>query len=674
MGGVPETQRSRSGDGGSAVASAAGDTPRRRGRGVAVAAALAVLALLALAALFFRFQVLYDTDSYFHLAIARAYAKVGQIEELPWARFSLMRDGFGDKELLFHWLLAPFAAGEQATAGGRWALAGLNAAVVLALALLGMRAVGRWGAIAPLMVYLGSSEFFGRIVRLRPELLALLLLLAALACAGRRRYRLLGVVALVFTLSYTAFHALLILCLAWFLQQGWVRRRWEWPLLLYPWLGAGLGLLVHPHFPHNLLIWKVQTVDFFRLKDALDVGTEIGAGRTDDLVWGHLGWLLLVAVVWRSAGPGKRAGDTTMADFATVGAVAFGLLHLLARRFSIYLVPFAVLAVLFELARRGLGVGPRTRLPGRGSLPTLACLVLVGAVGAVPVVSQIRTLSVGAPGALSREQEWSAFGRAVPPGARVAAEWGSAHLYLFFAPQALYLNVLDPIFMALPYPESYAAQRRLFSDREPDIPLVLVQDLASDHLALSRLHQPQALLARLAAEPRLETRYAGYTLLFALAERPPGFLLYWRLAPEGGVPPVADPARLAGWPTYPRAERAEARAVEGFVDLDRFGRDAAVDCRTVATELAPGEAVGAAREALELAPWGPTAAWLDGELLLATDDSLRATPGRGLRIELPRASAGGILTVLSCREPETGRIGFSVRRLREGAAGNESVV
>ncbi len=58
--------------------------------------------------------------------------------------------------------------------GGRLAagtLALANAAVAAALAFLGAKAVGRWGLALPLLLYLGSLDFLGRMIRLRPELL-----------------------------------------------------------------------------------------------------------------------------------------------------------------------------------------------------------------------------------------------------------------------------------------------------------------------------------------------------------------------------------------------------------------------------------------------------------------------------------------------------------------------
>jgi hypothetical protein len=159
---------------------------------------------------FSRFPLLYDTDAFYHLAIARAMAEHGFLHDLPWLRISALGPGFGDKELLFHVLLVPFAGWLEPLAAGHVALALFDAAVLATVAWIACRAVGLWGLLAPAWLAFGSLETSWRLVRLRPELLSLVLLLAALVAAGTRRYRLLGAIAAAYALAYTGFHALLV--------------------------------------------------------------------------------------------------------------------------------------------------------------------------------------------------------------------------------------------------------------------------------------------------------------------------------------------------------------------------------------------------------------------------------------------------------------------------------
>ena len=88
--------------------------------------------------------------------------------------------------------------------------------------------------------------------------------LVSLWAVGTSRFRLLGVLSGLYALSYTAFQAFLGLVVLLFGFRGYARRRWEWRLLLYPFLGAGAGLLLHPHFPANLEVWALQNIAFFQ--------------------------------------------------------------------------------------------------------------------------------------------------------------------------------------------------------------------------------------------------------------------------------------------------------------------------------------------------------------------------------------------------------------------------
>ncbi len=621
-----------------------------------------VVATLFFGGVFQSLPVLYDTDSYYHLAIARAYARHGIIDTLPWAQLSLLHD-FADKELLFHVVLAPWADTDTATVGGRWALAVLNGLIAAVLTALGQRAIGRrLGWLVPLLVYAGSLDFLGRMIRLRPEVLSLLLLLVAAVCAGSRRYRLLGLVTLLYTLAYTAFHALLGLCGLWFLGRLLHRRRAEWGLLLYPVLGAGAGLVLHPHFPRNLVIWKVQSIDFFQLKGTLDVGTEIRPHTLGEWLDLNLVWLLATPlVVWllRRRKSGKPTGLSSGGEEGAIdrqivwwiGAAVFGLLYVQMARFSTYFLPFATLALLSTFATPTPTGSPRRYHGLRAS--GLVALLLFGCFRVGVLLYGLGT----ARGPVPREGEWAEFGRRVPAGATVAAEWGSTHLYMFWAPQAAFLNVLDPIFMAVPFPEAHRALRGLFDGREPDIASVLHRDLLSDHIALSRYHRPQLVTERLAHDPRLRLRHDGYTLLYEVVGDVTGqFVLDWTVLPKGlHLPP--DPARPPAGDPYPRASQPRLRDLEAYVDGGRM-MGAEDRCIAFAHSLQPAESASGFR----LAPYGPSRVWIDDRLAIAVDEPLLARLGD--EHTLPFETAGGdrLLTVLTCRAQPGDPAGFFLRR------------
>src|SRR2546430_217840 len=116
----------------------------------------------------------------------------------------------------------------------------------------------RWAIVG--LGFVASADFMLRMIRLRPEILSLLLTLIAIPLASSRRTVWLGIVAGVYTLSYTAFQAFLGLCALFFLYDVWVERRAQWRMILSPAMGVALGLLPHPHFPDNVHRWLVHDV------------------------------------------------------------------------------------------------------------------------------------------------------------------------------------------------------------------------------------------------------------------------------------------------------------------------------------------------------------------------------------------------------------------------------
>jgi hypothetical protein len=631
-----------------------------------------------LAAFFTRNPQLYDNDAYYHLAIARAYFEEGVIDDLRWARFSAMADGFGDKELLFHLVLAPFAGlASDPVRGGQLALALLLAALFATLTAAARRALGWWSLLLPWWLAFASTELAWRWVRLRPELMSLLLLVLALEAAARRRWRLLGVLAALYALSYTAFHAFLGVCVLLFGFTAWARKRWEWGLLAYAAAGTGLGLVVHPHFPKNLEIWVLQTLEYFRRRGSLDVGNEIAPNYTDVTLMVNLGWALGLAVLWWSARPAGATDDgdpldRRRADAFGVAAAAFAVLYLLMSRFSLYAIPLATLWALAAMRARGYRIGGRTRLPWSDASVPLALAALVSIVVSAPearrqwVNYDLRT-QAGPQDARLRDRE--ALAAAMPNGATVAAPWQQTPIYMLWAPQATYLNVLDPVFLAARDPDRHAVQERVFSGAEPDVPLAVAGPLASSHLAYSPYAGLDLLTARLERDPRVAIRHRlhGFNLLWEILDRSNrGFLLDWLVVPtsDPAATPTAADGGIATLRPYPRLPAGAGRDLEGYVDTRRF--DDGPGCVTLTHPIASAEP---ARWTVELAPWARSSAWLDGELAAAVDGEPQAVLGRGLTFPLELAAGEHLLTVSTCTGRDArGPRGFYLRRLDDDAA------
>lgn len=626
------------------------------------------LAVLLIALAFFAFlyapsPLLYDSDSYFHLAVARTYAEKGISRQLEAVRFGLLAQQFGDKDFLFHAFLIPFVDGPEPTLGGRVALTLLGAAILTVVGYLSLRAIGAWGVLIPFWLVVGSLELTWRLVRLRAELFSVLILLLALWAAIQKRYLLLALLSMLFALAYTAVHALVGLFLLIFLAYAWAFKRWEWRLLVYPLLGAGIGLLIHPQFPDNLAVWWFQNVEYFRFKGTLDVGTEIEPMRTDVLLLTNLGWFLGLLLLWRAAqetAPPRR-GEASL--IFGVASLVFGLLYLMMSRFAVYFVPLATLWLLFEIRRQGRDPTRWVRLPWRGRIPLwltwLLCLLVCLPVAGYELRRYRHRNSPGP--ANERLVDRTAFGDAVPEGARVAATWRSTPLYMFWAPQGRYINVLDPVFLAATDPTVHQAQSDLFAGREPDVPLVASTVLDSRYIAYSAATTSQVLDQRLAADPRAVLRYRGLNVLFELrAPQANPFVVDWKVIPSGSRLPPAEDADVSRWPAWPRFPDPAFRGLEGYVDARRVVGPQ--DCLGLLGTL---EVEAEARMTYEFAPSGPSVLWLDESRLLETQGTPQGILGQGTLVSLDLTAGEHRVCVLTCPDPLTERTGFYLVERRE---------
>lgn len=555
-----------------------------------------------------------DADSYYHLAVAREYAAHGYIDALPWARFSLLGQTFGDKELLFHAFLAPFARTDAAT-GGRLALALLNAFFVALITLFATRALGWWSVLVPLWLHLAAPMMVFRLIRLRPEVLALLLLIALIQFAATKRYVLVAICAAVFALSYTAFHVVPGLALLWFALHF---REREWRLPAAAMLGSALGLLLHPGFPGNLRIWWTQNVLFFLEKASLDVGLEIAAPSTSAFFLWNAGWWIGIGLLWLVAR--DAAADRRRIFFFGIAAAVFAALAISMERMAIYFVPLVTLVFLEKLAARI----PAHR--GRIAIALLATALL----SAPRTIAVHRELLRGSGVDLTYERDYAEFGRKVPVEAKVAAHWGPAEFYTFWAPQGRYLNVLDPIFMVVPYPTVYASQRGVFDGSEPDVPGVVKHVLDSDYIAFD---SSTPLFERVQADPRIVPLHTGFTFLGRIDERQnQRFVRDWRLDDQRAYP-----------------------ATGAYIDARRVSRTECV--RFVHEEIVPAPVI----RLYELAPYGSAEVRVDDLLHARTEGSSRAILGKGLLFRVELKQGPHRITVTSCAG-NGGRNGFYLLR------------
>ncbi len=224
---------------------------RRIARAAPAALLIYVLAFYAGTALLQR--GLFERDGYYHARLAQMVAERGFSRSFPWTQVSTWKDGYCDKEVLYHVAMAPFAEiGDQPITGARIFGALLSASVVAILLWL-MRAHAvpwpTWFAALPLAT---GALFLARLGMIRSHVLSMALLLIGVHFLLQRRWRAVGVLGFVYAWSYTVPFVLVLTAAPLALGRWLGRGGLDWRSVAAAGLGATVGLVIHPYSPLTL--------------------------------------------------------------------------------------------------------------------------------------------------------------------------------------------------------------------------------------------------------------------------------------------------------------------------------------------------------------------------------------------------------------------------------------
>jgi hypothetical protein len=177
---------------------------------------------------------------------------------------------------------------------------------------------------------------------IRPPSLALAVMVIALYLLFTRRYRWLLPLSFLFVWLYDAFPLILIITGIYVLSVGVIERRFELRPLVYASVGIGLGMLINPYFPDNVIFTYRHIFPKVTEATAVRVGNEWYPYRTATLLENSP--LALVALLSGTLALGlqeRRMNVRTLTSFLL--AAFFGLLLFQSRRFIEYFPPFALI-------------------------------------------------------------------------------------------------------------------------------------------------------------------------------------------------------------------------------------------------------------------------------------------------------------------------------------------
>lgn len=295
-----------------------------------------------LAAIQFATPNLVDNDGYYHIRLAQLMRQEGLRPAFPWLPLTVLnaRD-FVDHHFLYHVLLIPFTFGDLRQ-GAKWASVIFPTLTFGAgwLLLRGQRIP--YAALWSLGFLAVSEAFLYRMSMPRAQAVSLLVLILALHAALSQRYRWLIPLAFLYVWFYNAFPLILLLVGVYVGSRWLLDHKLHLAPLGYTALGLGLGLVINPYFPHNLVfifhhLWPKLTGT-----TAISVGNEWYPYQTWTLIENSGPALMLFVGGALALGLREQRMDTRTATLFGL-TVLFGLMLFKSRRFVEYFPAFALL-------------------------------------------------------------------------------------------------------------------------------------------------------------------------------------------------------------------------------------------------------------------------------------------------------------------------------------------
>jgi len=299
----------------------------------------------------FSIPTLFDADGYYHIRLAKFITQYGPSLDFHWARYSVLAQHFADKDFLYHLLLVPFTFLPNMFFGAKIAAALFAIGLFLVYFWI-LKRYSKQQLIAPfLLIFFLAPHFLLALGYPRPKIPMLALTLFFVHFLIKRNWKALVFITIIYSLIHSTGPFLLIFAL---LCEG-VRfideRKPEFRTILGVAAGALVGILIHPNFPSNLLMFYLNAIltPLYGLKWGLELGAEMFPISTRDFAMEYpfiLGAVVLILAL--ACGYGQKIKTQTKIWMGMAGL--FFILSFFSHYYVVHSYPFVLIALAAYLS------------------------------------------------------------------------------------------------------------------------------------------------------------------------------------------------------------------------------------------------------------------------------------------------------------------------------------
>ncbi|MFA5156567.1 MAG: hypothetical protein WC532_04170 [Candidatus Omnitrophota bacterium] len=456
--------------------------------------ALAIIAAFAYVVfLQFLSPVLYDPDSYYHIAVSGFIRNHGLRYPFHWAQFSVFKDAFSDKDILFHILNLPFLfLSDNPVTAGKYAFI-FQAAIFffVYLFILKKYLTDRLAAVF-LLLPLTSSVFTTYLLQLRPATLANSLMLLGIYFLINKKPAAVFVTVLLYSLSHVSFFMLIVFAFSCETIRQLTQKEFFAKNIYLALAGAACGLLLHPNFPHNLFSQYLNgiVVQLYAFRGAeTEIAGELLTLNTKSAVIANFTvFFSLNLVLWLAFTLKRKAiGFTTAVWFSATSIYLF-----LAFFGNRYWYQANILFFVFFASCVNDWLKNKNWKGSSGKLKLTLALYLAAVIAlSLPGMKQLKEFIDFSSARSSRFEETGRWmQKNIPAGQTIYhSYWNDSPYFICLNPKDNYLNCLDPIYMSYRYPRESELLNELRLGRV-DKPYVAIRKIFKSGYAYLNKFEP----------------------------------------------------------------------------------------------------------------------------------------------------------------------------------------
>ena len=407
-----------------------------------------------LAVILFATSSFAGNDDYYHMGMGLQIAEQKRLAiDFPWLPLTILSpDKFVDHHLLYHLYLAPFVHFGGIT-GAKLAQIAIAAGVVVAIWWV-LRQIGvRWATLWSLGFFALSAPFLHRMLMIRTQGAALLLIVVAIGLLLEKRYLFLLPLGFAYAWLFDGFILLPAVSVIYLISVWLAENRLEWRPVAYALAGVALGLVINPYFPRNLEFIIEHLGAKVGFESGIPVGNEWYPYSTGDLLRNSPGALIALFVGFLRPSFGEHKRDTAENTLMFVALLTLFMLFQ-SRRFIEYYPAFAL---LFCAAAWGRGtIDVLARIPRRAVALAISAVLTIVVIAASMTIAYTRSILVEADDPLQFAGASNWLRRNTAEGSMVfQTDWDDFTRLFYYNPSNIYIVGLDPTYLELADPEMW---------------------------------------------------------------------------------------------------------------------------------------------------------------------------------------------------------------------------